>query len=214
MTHAFHGADWTEAEQAAALAGTGLAVRQVADPASEAARLLADGRIVGWFQGRAEIGPRALGARSILADPRRAETKDIVNARVKRRESFRPFAPSVLDEHGADFFESYAPNPFMLLVQPVRPERRAQIPAVIHVDGTARLQSVTATEHPLYHRLISRFAAHTGVPVILNTSFNLRGEPIVHRPAEAVGDFLNSEIDRAGVGPTQDVRLVRAGAAR
>ena|SRR5918994_5169848 len=136
MTHAFHGADWTEAEQAAALAGTGLAVRQVADPASEAARLLADGRIVGWFQGRAEIGPQALGARSILADPRRAETKDIVNARVKRRESFRPFAPSVLDEHGADFFESYAPNPFMLLVQPVRPERRAQIPAVIHVDGT------------------------------------------------------------------------------
>jgi carbamoyltransferase len=102
----------------------------------------------------------------------------------------------------------------MLLVQPVRPGRRAQVPAVTHVDGTARLQSATATEHPLYHRLISGFAAHTGVPVILNTSFNLRGEPIVHRPAEAVGDFLNSEIDRAGVGPTQDVRLVRAGAAR
>jgi carbamoyltransferase len=203
MTHAFHGADWTEAEQAAALAGHGLQVRQVTDPAAEAARLLAEGRIVGWFQGRAEVGPRALGARSILADPRRAETKDIVNARVKRREAFRPFAPSVLDEQGPDWFENYAPNPFMLLVQPVRADRRDRIPAVTHVDGTARLQSVTAAEHPLYHRLISRFAAHTGVPVVLNTSFNLRGEPIVHRPAEAVADFLRSDIDALFLGNLQ-----------
>jgi carbamoyltransferase len=200
MTHAFHGADWSERAQADALAGQGLEVRTVDDPASEAARLLADGSIVGWFQGRAEVGPRALGARSILADPRRAETKDVVNARVKRREGFRPFAPSVLDEHGPDWFDGYAPNPFMLLVQPVRPDRRAQIPAVTHVDGTARLQSVTAAEHPLYHRLITRFAAHTGVPVVLNTSFNLRGEPIVHRPAEAVSDFLASDIDALFLG--------------
>jgi carbamoyltransferase len=201
MTHAFHGADWTEAEQAAALAGQGLTVRTVTDPAEEAARLLADGRIVGWFQGRAEVGPRALGARSILADPRRAEIKDIVNARVKRREAFRPFAPSVLDEHGAEFFDGYSPNPFMLLVQPVRPDRRDQIPAVTHVDGTARLQSVTAADNPLYHRLISRFAAHTGIPVVLNTSFNLRGEPIVHRPTEAVADFLASDMDALFLGP-------------
>jgi carbamoyltransferase len=200
MTHAFHGAAWTAAEQAAALAGRGLEVRQVTDPAEEAARLLADGRIVGWFQGRAEVGPRALGARSILADPRRAETRDVVNARVKRREGFRPFAPSVLDERGPDWFDGYAANPFMLLVQPVRAERRAQIPAVTHVDGTARLQSVTAAEHPLYHRLISRFAAHTGVPVVLNTSFNLRGEPIVHRPGEAVADFLASDMDALFLG--------------
>jgi carbamoyltransferase len=200
MTHAFHGAAWTEREQADALAGQGLEVQTVADPAEEAARMLADGRIVGWFQGRAEVGPRALGARSILADPRRAETKDLVNARVKRREAFRPFAPSVLDEHGPDFFDGYAANPFMLLVQPVRPDRRAQIPAVTHVDGTARLQSVTAAEHPLYHRLISRFAAHTGVPVVLNTSFNMRGEPIVHRPAEAVADFLGSDMDALFLG--------------
>jgi carbamoyltransferase len=200
MTHAFHGADWTERQLADALAGQGLQVRTAPDPAEEAARLLADGRIVGWFQGRAEVGPRALGARSILADPRRAENKDVVNARVKRREGFRPFAPSVLDEHGPDFFDGYAPNPFMLLVQPVRAERRAQIPAVTHVDGTARLQSVTAAEHPLYHRLISRFAAHTGVPVVLNTSFNLRGEPIVHRPAEAVADFLRSDLDALFLG--------------
>jgi carbamoyltransferase len=146
MTHAFYGAAWTDKAQAESVAGQGLEVRAVADPAEEAARLLADGSIVGWFQGRAEVGPRALGARSILADPRRAETKDVVNARVKRREGFRPFAPSVLDEHGAEFFDGYQPNPFMLLVQPVRAERRAQIPAVTHVDGTARLQSVTETE--------------------------------------------------------------------
>jgi len=200
MRHAFHGAGWNEAEQAEALAGQGLEVRRVADPAAEAARLLAEGAIVGWFQGRAEVGPRALGARSILADPRRSETKDLVNARVKRREGFRPFAPSVLDEHGPEFFAGYHPNPFMLLVQPVRADRRALIPAVTHVDGTARLQSVTPTENPLYHRLISRFAAHTGVPVVLNTSFNLRGEPIVHRPAEAVADFLRSDIDALFLG--------------
>src|SRR5215216_5014557 len=200
MTHAFYGADWTEREQAGALTGQGLEVQSVADPAEEAARLLAGGRIVGWFQGRAEVGPRALGARSILADPRRAETRDVVNARVKRREAFRPFAPSVLDEHGPEFFDGYHANPFMLLVQPVRPDRRAQIPAVTHVDGTARLQSVTAAENPLYHRLISRFAAHAGVPVVLNTSFNLRGGPIVHRPAEAVADFLRSDIDALFLG--------------
>jgi carbamoyltransferase len=170
------------------------------DPAAEAARLLAQGQIVGWFQGRAEVGPRALGARSILADPRRPETKDVVNTRVKRREAFRPFAPSVLDEHGPDWFQGYAANPFMLLVQPVRADRRAQIPAVTHIDGTARLQSVTRAEHPLYHRLISRFAAHTGVPVVLNTSFNLRGEPIVHRSAEAVADFIRSDMDALFLG--------------
>jgi carbamoyltransferase len=195
MSHAYFGAAWTDQEQAAALTGQGLRIRQVSDPAEEAARLLADGNLIGWFQGRAEVGPRALGARSILADPRRAETKDIVNARVKRREAFRPFAPSVLDERGHEFFERYEPNPFMLLVQPVRADRRAQIPAVTHVDGTARLQSVTARDNPLYHRLISRFAARTGIPVVLNTSFNLRGEPIVHRPAEAVADFLASDMD-------------------
>jgi carbamoyltransferase len=132
--------------------------------------------------------------------PRRAETRDIVNARVKRREAFRPFAPSVLDEHGSDFFEGYHPNAFMLLVQPVRSDRRAQIPAVTHVDGTARLQSVTPNANPLYHRLISRFAARSGVPMVLNTSFNLRGEPIVQRPAEAVADFLASDMDALFLG--------------
>jgi carbamoyltransferase len=201
MAHAFWGPEYGERECATALEGHGLAVRRVADPADEAARLLAESRVVGWFQGRAEIGPRALGARSILADPRRSETKDIVNARVKRREGFRPFAPSVLDEHGAAYFEAYYPNPFMLLVQPVRAEQRDSIPAVTHVDGTARLQTVTAAGNPDYHRLIDRFAARTGVPVVLNTSFNLRGEPIVHTPAEAVTDFLRSGMDALVLGP-------------
>src|SRR5206468_6906149 len=141
--------------------------------------------IVGGFQGKAELGPRALGARSILADPRRAEMKDIVNAEVKHREGFRPFAPSVLDHRGADYFEGYYPNPFMLLVLPIRPGKRDEIPAVTHVDGTGRLQSVLPDANPLYHRLIEGFERLTGVPVVLNTSFNLRGEPIVHHPEEA-----------------------------
>ncbi len=201
MTHAFWGPDWPEQAYQAALAGRGLAVRRVADPAVQAGRLLADGRIVGWFQGRAEVGPRALGARSILADPRRAEMRDIVNARVKHREPFRPFAPSVLHEHGADYFEHYYPNPFMLLVFPVRGDKRELIPAVTHVDGSARLQTVTADANPAYHRLLGEFERRTGVPVVLNTSFNLRGEPIVHRPAEAVEDFLRSDMDALLLGP-------------
>lgn len=200
MEHAFLGPEFGERDFASALDGRGLHVRQVSDPEAEAASRLAEGRIVGWFQDRAEVGPRALGARSILADPRKAEMKDIVNARVKRREGFRPFAPSVLHERGADYFEGYYPNPFMLLVLPIREERRHEIPAVCHVDGTGRLQSVMADSNPRFHRLISEFERRTGVPVVLNTSFNLRGEPIVHRPAEAVEDFLVSDMDALFLG--------------
>ncbi|MGH9281473.1 MAG: carbamoyltransferase C-terminal domain-containing protein [Acidimicrobiales bacterium] len=130
-----------------------------------------------------------------MADPRRAEMKDVVNERIKRREGFRPFAPSVLDERGAEYFERYSHNPFMLLVLPVRPDKRSVIPAVTHVDGSGRMQSVSAAFNPSYHRLIAEFAALTGVPVVLNTSFNLRGEPMVNRPEEAVEDFLRSEMD-------------------
>jgi len=162
---------------------------------------------VGWFQGRAEVGPRALGARSILADPRRAEMKDIVNAEVKHREGFRPFAPSVLDERGPEYFEGYYPNPFMLLVLPIRKDKREAIPAVTHVDGTGRLQTVTRAGNPLYYRVIEEFDRRTGVPVVLNTSFNLRGEPIVHRPQEALADFLNTGMDALFLGPY----LVRKG---
>ncbi|MDP9436118.1 MAG: carbamoyltransferase [Actinomycetota bacterium] len=200
MEHAFWGPSWTDADTAAALTARGLTFREVADPAAEAARRIADGKVVGWFQGRAEIGPRALGARSILADPRRAEMKDVVNTQVKRREGFRPFAPSVLDERGHEYFDGYATNPYMLLVLPVRKDKHDVIPAVTHVDGTGRLQSVTRDFNPAYHRLITEFDRLTGVPVVLNTSFNLRGEPMVNTPGETVADYLRSGMDALVLG--------------
>jgi carbamoyltransferase len=201
MEHAFFGPTYSDADLRAALERRGLAFREVPDAAAAAADLLADSKIVGWFQGSSEVGPRALGARSILADPRKAEMKDIVNAEVKHREGFRPFAPSVLDERGDEYFDGYATNPFMLLVLPIREDKRAVIPAVTHVDGTGRLQSVTKQGNPLYHRLIEEFERRTGVPVVLNTSFNLRGEPIVHRPDEAVTDFVDTGMDALLLGP-------------
>lgn len=202
MTHPFLGPEPTEADYKRAVEGSAdLGWREVPDPAAEAAKMLADGKIVGWFSGRAEIGPRALGARSILADPRRAEMKDIVNARVKHREGFRPFAPAILHEDGEEYFEDYHLNPFMLLVLPVRPEKREAIPAVTHVDGSGRLQSVTKDGFGQFYRLISEFKALTGVPVVLNTSFNIMGEPIVNRPEEAIHDFLNTGMDALFIGP-------------
>jgi carbamoyltransferase len=200
MTHANLGPEWAEGDCKEVLTSRKLPFREVSDPAAEAAELLAQSKIVGWFQGRAEVGPRALGARSILADPRRAEMKDIVNAEVKHREGFRPFAPSVLDERGPEYFEGYYPNPFMLLVLPITKDKQHVIPAVTHVDGTGRLQTVTK-DTPLYHRLIEEFDRRTGVPVVLNTSFNLRGEPIVHRPEEALTDYLNTGMDALFLGP-------------
>jgi len=194
MEHAFLGPAYTDGDYKEALRSAGLTFREVTDPAAEAAEHLAASKIVGWFQGPAEVGPRALGARSILADPRKAEMKDIVNERVKHREGFRPFAPAVLDERGRDYFTDYATNPFMLLVLPIKEEKRGVIPAVTHVDGTGRLQSV-GPENPLLRRLIQEFERRTGVAVVLNTSFNLRGEPIVHRPEEAVADFLKTGMD-------------------
>jgi carbamoyltransferase len=211
MEHAFWGPEFGTRACEQALERRGLAGERVADAPAEAARLLADGGIVGWFQGRAEVGPRALGARSILADPRRAESKDLVNARVKRREPFRPFAPSVLDERGPDWFDGYYPDPFMLLVLPVAEGRRDAIPAVTHVDGSARLQTVTESFNRPFHRLISEFERRTGVPVVLNTSFNLRGEPIVLRPEEAIADFLASDMDALFLG---DLLVRKPGAAR
>jgi carbamoyltransferase len=199
MEHAFWGPEYGDADFKELLTSRKLPFREVADPASEAAALLARSRIVGWFQGRAEVGPRALGARSILADPRRAEMKDILNAEVKHREAFRPFAPSVLHEKGAEYFDRYYPNPFMLLVLPIRKDKRDVIPAVTHVDGTGRIQTVDRA-NALYYRLIEEFERRTGVPVVLNTSFNLRGEPIVHRPEEALADYLNTGMDALVLG--------------
>ncbi len=201
MEHALWGVSYREEQLAGALRQAGVEFRRVDDPADAASGLLADGKVIGWFQGRAEVGPRALGSRSILADPRRPDTRDVVNARVKRREWFRPFAPAVMHERGPAWFSDYRYSPFMLLVLPVRPEQRERIPAVCHVDGTGRVQSVRQDLDPLFYRLLACFERRTGVPVVLNTSFNLRGEPIVHRPAEAVADYLASDMQALFLGP-------------
>lgn len=165
------------------------------DPGKVAARFIADGRIVGWFQGRMEFGPRALGNRSILADPRRKEMKDIVNKAIKYREEFRPFAPAVVVESARDFFADGVPSSYMLLVTDVLPEKRTVIPAITHKDGTARLQTVSRETNPRFHELISEFGRITGVPVVLNTSFNVKGEPIVCTPSEAIRCFYSTGLD-------------------
>jgi carbamoyltransferase len=179
------------------LAQQGCVLRNVPDPA-ELCRLtaqrVADGGVVGWFQGRMEWGPRALGNRSIVCDPRRADMKDVLNLKIKRRESFRPFAPSILREAVPAWFETDDDVPFMMQVYQIRPERRAQVPAVTHVDGSGRLQTVTAATNPLYHQLIAAFADLTGVPMVLNTSFN-ENEPVVCRPEEALDCFLRTKMD-------------------
>jgi carbamoyltransferase len=164
-----------------------------------AARDIADGAVVGWFQGRMEFGPRALGNRSIVADPRRADMKDILNRRIKRREPFRPFAPSILAEHGGDYFEQTHPSPTMLMVYQIKPGRRADIPAVTHVDGSGRLQTVTREMNPRYYQLIEDFYKLTGVPVVLNTSFN-ENEPIVCSPRDAIDCFLKTSMDVLYIG--------------
>jgi carbamoyltransferase len=169
--------------------------------AQEAAKEIAAGKILGWFQGRAEWGPRALGNRSIVADPRRADMKDILNARIKHREMFRPFAPSVLAECTGEYFEKSYPCPFMTQAYSVRPEKRDAIPAPTHVDGTGRLQTVTREANPRYWALIREFGNLTGVPVVLNTSFN-DNEPIVCRPVEAIECFLRTKMDVLVLGDT------------
>jgi carbamoyltransferase len=159
-----------------------------------AARDIAGGLVVGWFQGRMEFGPRALGNRSIVVDPRRAEMKDILNDRIKKREPFRPFAPSILEERVGDYFEQTHAAPTMLMVYQIKPERRSEIPAVTHVDGSGRLQTVSRAVNERYYQLISDFAELTGVPVILNTSFN-ENEPIVCTPQEAIDCFWKTKMD-------------------
>jgi carbamoyltransferase len=165
------------------------------------ASAIAEGKVVGWFQGRMEWGPRALGNRSILGDPRRANMKEILNLKIKRRETFRPFAPSILREAVCDWFESDDDVPFMLQVFSIRPERRQQIPAVAHVDGTGRLQTVTVDTNPRYYALIEAFRRLTGVPMLLNTSFN-ENEPVVCRPKEALDCFLRTKMDMLVLGRT------------
>ena len=200
MEHTFLGPEYSEAEIRALLEYSKLPYRRADDIPEETARILAADRIVGWFQGRMEFGPRALGGRSILASPLKAEIQQRLNA-IKDREDFRPVAPVVLEEEAGKWFAGAGVSPFMLFVYDVIPERAARIPGVCHVDGTARIQTVNAAQHPLYYALIQAFQRRTEVPVLVNTSFNTQSEPIVCTPQDAVRCFMTSPLDALVIGP-------------
>jgi carbamoyltransferase len=208
MEHAYWGAEYAEAAIQSALQARGLSYTQIDDDErliDQVVDALLRGKVVGWFQGRFEWGPRALGNRSILADPRRAEMKDIVNLKIKFREPFRPFAPVVLEERTSEYFdlphpERYYPARYMLLVAQIPPDKRSVIPAVTHVNGSGRLETLRREWNPRYYRVVEKFGEATGVPVLLNTSFNLRGEPIVNTPENAINTYLKSDIDMLMLG--------------
>jgi carbamoyltransferase len=200
MRHTYLGPSFDDDAVEATLKTYKIRFTRVSDVASVSAELLAMGKILGWFQGRMEFGPRALGSRSILADPRDPEMNAKVNNAVKFREWWRPFAPSLKKETTPDYLESAYDSPFMILTAQVRPEKRAVIPSVTHVDGSARPQTVEKQINPLYYRLIDEFDKRTGVPVIMNTSFNLRGEAIVHTPTDALRTFFSSGMDALVLG--------------
>jgi carbamoyltransferase len=206
MDHAYWGPGYSQHEVGAAIksspiAQDGFTITDLSDDElfRRTAAIIADGKILGWFQGRAEWGPRALGNRSIVADPRRPEMKDTLNRRIKHREIFRPFAPSILAERTGEWFSKSYPSPFMTLAYSVQADKRDKIPAPTHVDGTGRLQTVTREANPRYHALITEFEKQTGVPVVLNTSFN-DNEPIVCRPEEALDCFQRTQMDALVLG--------------
>jgi len=202
MEHAYYGPAFSDADIQVLLENkqgdlAGCSLERIPDEmrlCRATAERIAEGKVIGWFQGRMEWGPRALGNRSILGDPRRADMKDILNFKIKRRESFRPFAPSILRERVAEWFETDYDVPFMLQVYQIREEKRADIPAVTHVNGSGRLQTVTEAQNPRYYRLIRTFGELSGVPILLNTSFN-ENEPVVCRPQEALDCFLRTRMD-------------------
>ncbi len=202
LRHAYWGPGFSQEETKTAVERAGLAYQWISDDETlvrKTADRIASGDVVGWYQGRSEWGPRALGNRSIVVDPRRPDMKDTLNERIKRREPFRPFAPSILEERTGDYFEETRPVPFMQQVYKIKPERRAELPAVTHVDGTGRLQTVSKGANPLYHRLIEVFGELTGTPVLLNTSLN-ENEPIVNTPDEAVATYARTRMDTLVIG--------------
>jgi carbamoyltransferase len=209
MDHAYWGPEFSRSDVRSALDARrddlerqGCAVREI-ESEQDLCRLtaseIAGGKVVGWFQGRMEWGPRALGNRSILADPRRAEMREILNTKIKRRESFRPFAPSVAEEAAGDFFCESKASPFMLMAYSIRPTKRRVIPATTHVDGSGRVQTVNGCQNPRYYRLLKEFERLTSVPVLLNTSFN-ENEPVVCKPDEALDCFLRTRMDSIVLG--------------
>jgi carbamoyltransferase len=208
MEHSYWGSEFTADQIAAVIRASGVVEQgrchwtthdEEDRLCGETAARLAAGDVVGWFQGRMEWGARALGNRSILADPRRADMREIINTKIKFREKFRPFAPSILESAHADYFEGSVPDPFMMQVYPVRSDKQSVIPAVTHVDGSGRLQTVSRESNPPYWELIRAVEQRTGVPIVLNTSFN-ENEPIVHQPSEALDCFLRTRMDALVLG--------------
>jgi carbamoyltransferase len=202
MRHAFWGPEYSEQRMRKAAEAAGFGIQECSDDGvlvEAAAGLIAEGLVTGWYQGRSEWGPRALGNRSIFANPALPTMKDTINAKIKRREAFRPFAPSVLAEDVATYFEQDVHSPFMMHVVKIRPEWRERLPAVTHIDGTGRMQSVDADSNPLFHKLIKAVKKHTGIGVVLNTSFN-ENEPIVDTPEQAVDCFLRTDMDALCLG--------------
>lgn len=199
MNEAYLGPEYTESEFEQAIRGFGTSFERCENVEERAADLLANGKIVGWFQGRMEFGPRALGNRSILADPRQPEMRDVLNLRIKHRESFRPFAPAILEEYVDEYFENAFASPFMLMVFKVRPEKRPNIPATRHVDNTGRVQSVSKETNPRFWKLIESFRRRTGIPLVLNTSFN-ENEPIVCTPHDALHCYATTQMDALILG--------------
>ena len=201
MRHVYYGPEYPDSEILRDMEAAGCTYHKLAeeDLIGITVEAIAQGKIVGWFQGRMEFGPRALGNRSILADPRRKDMKDILNSRIKYREPFRPFCPSILAERAGEYFETDYPSPFMVMAYKIKPKQRDRIPAVTHGDGTGRLQTVKREVNPLYWRLLHKFEVVTGVPVLLNTSFN-ENEPIVQTPAQAIDCFLRTRMDVLSIG--------------
>jgi carbamoyltransferase len=199
MTHALLGPRYDDAEIESFLSWSKLPYRKMANVAEETAEILAQDKVIGWFQGRMEFGPRALGARSILASPIHPEMQARLNE-IKDREDFRPVAPVVLEEEASKWFKGARRSPFMLFVYDVRPEKADRIPAVRHVDGTARIQTVNRDQNPPYYDLLRAFEARTGVPVLVNTSFNTRGEPVVCSPRDAIESYWTSPLDALVIG--------------
>jgi carbamoyltransferase len=199
ILHDAPGRTYSSADVSAALdQAQNIRVVHSTDVLSDAVELLCDGRIIGWFDGGSELGPRALGQRSILCDPRRPDGKETLNRRVKMREAFRPFAPAVLLEEAANWFEfgeTSAESPFMLRVVKVNRERRDQVPAIVHVDGTGRVQTLTRANNGRFYELVRKFYEQTGVPMLLNTSFNRMGQPIIETPADAIECLLSTGLD-------------------
>jgi len=213
----FLGTSYTDDEIEEFLKSKKLLYKRILNPAYEAAEMIEKGLVVGWFQGRMEYGPRALGARSILGDPRDPQMQKKMNLKIKFRESFRPFAPSIMEDRHSEYFEEKFSTPYMLTVSVLREKYRkinqhithdleilnkniSQVPSVVHADFTSRVQSVTRESNPLYYDLLSKFYDLTGVPMVINTSFNVRGQPIVESPYDAVKTFLNTEIDALVIG--------------